>query len=174
MTQKWEAPTTTTLAKMFPKDLWPMAIQQAVTLYNTIPKMDSGLSPEEIWCKSKSTHSVLRNEHPWGCPIYVLDPTLQDGQKIPKWKPRSRVGQYMGKSPLHASTVALVRNLQTGRISPQYHVVFDDNFETVYTDYESQPLLWEELLTTSTFKSDYDNDSFPAIEDEWLNGDYLR
>ena len=72
------------------KDLWPMAIQQAVTLYNTIPKEDSGLSPEEIWCKSKSTHSVLRNAHPWGCPIYVLDPTLQDGQKIPKWKPRSR------------------------------------------------------------------------------------
>ena len=100
---------------------------------------------------------------------YILDPTLQDGQKLPKWKPRSRVGQYMGKSPLHASTVALVRNLQTGRISPQFHVIFDDNFETVYSDYEDQPLLWQELLTTGTFKSDYDLDQVPSLENEWLD-----
>ena len=28
---------------------------------------------------------------------------------------------------------ALVRNLHTGFISPQYHVVFDDKFETVFS-----------------------------------------
>jgi hypothetical protein len=25
--------------------------------------------------------------HVWGCPVYVLDKTLGDGKKIPKWKP---------------------------------------------------------------------------------------
>ena len=104
-----------------------------------------------------------------GCPAYVLDPTLQDGQKIPKWKPRSRVGQYMGLSPLHASTVGVVRNLKTGRLSPQFHVVYDDKFETVSTDFESQPLHWEELLITSSFKSDFCGEEDPELETEWLD-----
>ena len=33
--------------------------------------------------------------------------------------------------------MALVRNLHTGYVSPQYHVVFDDNFETVFNDGKS-------------------------------------
>lgn len=107
-------------------------MDHAVYLHNNTPRMDTGLDPIEIWRKSKSSYSVLRCAHTWGCPAYVLDPTLQDGQKIPKWHPRSRVGQYMGLSPLHASTVGVVRNLKTGRLSPQYHVVYDDKFETVH------------------------------------------
>ena len=58
----------------------------------------------------------------------------------------------MGLSALHASTVGIVRNLETGRLSPQFNVIYDDNFETVHTDIDSQPLLWEELLTTITYK----------------------
>jgi hypothetical protein len=52
--------------------------------------------------------------------VYVLQPRLQDGGKVPKWEPRSRQGQYMGSSPLHASTVGLIRNLRTNHISPQF------------------------------------------------------
>ena len=114
------------------KDLWPMEMTHAVHLHNSTPNMVSGLSPMEVWASSKSSHSSLKNAHPWGCPVYVLNPELQDGQKIPKWEPRSRVGQYMGISPMHANTVGLVRNLKTGRISPQYHLVYDDNFQTVH------------------------------------------
>ena len=57
-------------------------------------------------------------------------PLTEAGGKIPKWMPRSRRGQYMGTSPVHAETIALVRNLKTGYISPQYHTVFDDSFES--------------------------------------------
>ncbi|KAL7482697.1 hypothetical protein ACHAW6_012679 [Cyclotella cf. meneghiniana] len=32
----------------------------------------------------------------------------------------------------HSLTVALVRNQHTGYICPQYHVVFDDKFKTVF------------------------------------------
>ena len=38
-----------------------------------------------------------------------------------------------GSLPLHASTVGLVRNLQNGNINPQFHLVFDDYFETMHT-----------------------------------------
>ena len=44
------------------------------------------------------------------------------------------MGQFLGFSRLHSSTVALVRNLHTGHVSPQYHVVFDDKFETVFSN----------------------------------------
>jgi hypothetical protein len=41
--------------------------------------------------------------------------------------------------PLHASTVALVRNLRTNKISPQFHVVFDDLFGTVHASASGPP-----------------------------------
>ena len=37
----------------------------------------------------------------------------------------------VGISKLHSSMVYLVLNLDTGNVSPQYQVVFDDNFTTV-------------------------------------------
>ena len=147
------------------KELWPLAIDHGIYLYNNMPSKESGKSPVEIWSGSKSSYSSLTNSHPWGCPVYILDPKLQDGQKIPKWRPRSRLGQYMGVSRQHASTVGLVRNLQTGRISPQFHVIYDDDFETVRSDEESHPLIWEELLTFNTFQSDYSaENNIPQLE----------
>ena len=38
---------------------------------------------------------------------------------------------YLGTSPTHSSLVSRVLNLQTGHVSPQYHVVIDDLFTTV-------------------------------------------
>ena len=71
--------------------------------------------------------------HPFGCPVYVLDSALVSGQSIPKWDDRARVGIYLGPSLRHSRSVALVLLLATGLISPQYHVVFDDHFQTVKT-----------------------------------------
>ena len=73
----------------------------------------------------------IKQRHVWGCPVFVLDHRLQNVQKIPKWDERVRVGAYMGRSPNHAGNVALVLNLSTGHVSPQYHIVFDDKFKTV-------------------------------------------
>ena len=51
----------------------------------------------------------LRDFHPFGCPVFVLDARLQSGgSKIPKWDPRARVGIYLGHSPCHAGNVAFV------------------------------------------------------------------
>jgi hypothetical protein len=38
---------------------------------------------------------------------------------------------FVGFSHVHSSLVPLVMNVSTGKISPQYHVVFDDRFSTV-------------------------------------------
>ena len=113
--------------------LWPLALKHAEHLHNEMIQMDSGLAPIELWTKSKSSYSSIQNAHTWGCPVFVLDPTLQDGKKIPKWQPRAQIGQYVGASPNHASSVGLVRNLRTNNISPQYHLVYDDFFETVHS-----------------------------------------
>ena len=67
----------------------------------------------------------------WGCHCYVLDPTLQDRHELPKWKPWTRHGIFVGFSPHHSSLVPLVLNTQTGKISPELHVVLDDWFTSV-------------------------------------------
>jgi len=41
------------------------------------------------------------------------------------------MGRFLGFSDKHSSLVANVRNLSTGYISLQSHLVFDDLFETV-------------------------------------------
>ena len=78
----------------------------------------------------------LRNFHHSGCPVYVLQGPLQQGQKIRKWEERVRIGIYLGPSPQHAKSVALILSLSTGNVSLQYHVQFDDLFETVAKENE--------------------------------------
>ena len=110
------------------KSLWPMAISNAVNLHNHTTQISGGMSPEEVWTRSKSSHIDPQNDNPWGCHEYVLGPRLQDGKILPKRMQKSRRSQYLRNSPLHASIVGLVRNLQTGNISPQFHLVFYDCF----------------------------------------------
>jgi hypothetical protein len=64
--------------------LWPLAMTYAIWCYNKIPTNGTGWSPEELWARTKSPRSGLPRAHVFGCPVYVLDPKLQDGGKIPK------------------------------------------------------------------------------------------
>jgi hypothetical protein len=154
--------------------LWPLALQHSMQLYNETPNPKTGMAPIEIWTKTKSSYSTLINAQPWGCPVYVLDPALQDGRKIPKWNPRSRMGQYVGDSPMHASTVGLIRNLKTQNISPQYHVVYDSFFETVHGDSITDDTVWDELVIFNRFRSNYDEtECVPELSDEWLSQEEL-
>jgi len=68
-------------------NLWPFAVDYAIFLWNNTPRMDSGLSPLDLLSGTKGDCHLLHNTRVWGCPVYVLDPKLQDGHKIPKWKP---------------------------------------------------------------------------------------
>jgi hypothetical protein len=70
---------------------------------------------------------------------YVLEPKLRDNGKLPKWSPCTRRGQFLGFSPVHSSTVGLIRNLRTGLITPQFHCVYDSEFETVLSNNETPP-----------------------------------
>ena len=76
------------------------------------------------------------------------------GSDPPKWEPRSRIGVYLGHSPFHAGSVALVWNPTTGHVSPQYHVVFDDDFTTVsYVEAGTVPPNWVDLVKRSSEKA---------------------
>jgi len=88
----------------------------------------------------KSPHHLFTSEPaPWrmqdfrvfGCPVFVLDKRLQDGDALPKLHSRCWTGIYVGHSLQHAGNVPLMYNPLTTHCSPQYHVTFDDSFSTV-------------------------------------------
>jgi len=81
------------------------------------------------FCKYESD-ATLDHNIPFGCPVHVLDPRLQQIKKIDKLQQRSRVGVYLVQSMNHAKTVCLVLSIKTGLVSPQNHVQFDSYFET--------------------------------------------
>ncbi len=113
--------------------LWPFAVKHAVWLYKPVPNQVSGLTPLELTTKQKAVHRDILRSHVWECPVYVLEPKLQNDQQLPKWNQRSRLGQFLGYPDEHSSLVANARHLGTGYVSPQYHVVFGDLFDTVFS-----------------------------------------
>lgn len=140
--------------------MWPLAMSYAVWVYNRLPLDASGPSPKEIWSSITCHESHLPRAHTFGCPVYVLDPKLQDGQSIPKWNSRVRQGIFVGFSPEHSTNVPLILNPTTQHISPQYHVIFDDEFTTVpalTTDAQRNDL-FAELFTSSRERFVDDND----------------
>lgn len=92
--------------------------------------LKSGKAPLDLLSKVAST-SAPKHFHPFGCPVYILSERMQSDGKGPKWEERTRIGINLGNSPLHARSVALVLNIETGLVSPQFHVKFDDLFEIV-------------------------------------------
>lgn len=148
---------------------WPQAVDYAIWVFNRLPSRNSGTSPLEIWSQTRSLSNELRRGHVFGCPVYVLDPVLQDGGKIPKWNPRSKLGAFMGFSNTHSSLVPLVLNCATGKISPQYHVVFDDRFDTV----PSLPADRDANLTWSTILKVFERDCYLDFDVD-VDGVHLR
>ena len=99
---------------------------------NHLAWRSDGRTPFETLVNLNKSDIEMESFHTFESPCYVVDGRLQSGQgMIPKWDARSRMGSHVGKSPAHASTVALVLNPRTVHVSPQFHVVFDDEFTTV-------------------------------------------
>jgi hypothetical protein len=63
-------------------------------------------------------------------PNLCLKKELKDRKKVGKWSDRTRVGVNLGYSSKHTLNVSLILNQQTGLVSPQYHCIYDDLFET--------------------------------------------
>jgi hypothetical protein len=80
----------------FDAALWPFAMEHAVELWNHMPQQRGGLTPLEQFTGTKSfSYDVIQRARVWGCPVYVLDPKLQDGKKLPKWSKRSHLGMFV-------------------------------------------------------------------------------
>lgn len=157
-------------------NLWPFAVSYATYLYNHLPN-EHGLAPVDLFTGVQSPRHKLKDIHVWGAPVYVLHPTLQQGRKLPRWEPRARRGVFLGFSPEHSSDVPLILNLATGSISPQFHVVFDDEFSTVpsIAPDESPPSFWNDLdLLGHVHKIPLDEHSTLELHNEWLTNDELE
>jgi hypothetical protein len=89
-----------------------------------------------------NVHANIKHWHHFGSPVYVLDKDLQTNAIFDKWKSRSKVGIYVGRSPQHSQNVALVLSKITGLISPQFHVKHDSRFHTVREDKTDSPAPW--------------------------------
>ena len=129
-------------------------------------------------------YEAIVRSHVWGCPVYVLDPKLQDGKKLPKWDPRARRGMYLGCSTDHSSaSIAKVLNLRTGYVSPQFHLVFDDKFTSVNNP-ESAGLVdparfdadhWERIIESGhELYLDPNEPDVPDLDDTWLTPNERR
>jgi hypothetical protein len=153
--------------------VWPQAVAYAAHIYNNTPK--DGVCPAYIFTVSAVPRHHLMDLHVWGCPLYVLDPKIQQGKKLPRWEPRSKRGMFLGLSQQHAREVPLVLNLGTGSITTQFHVVFDDLFTTVPSIERdtAPPDHWEELCHENS--SHIMLDSPPEhSNDEWLTEEDLE
>jgi hypothetical protein len=109
--------------------LWPFAVKYYEDQMKKLTFQSDGRTPFETLPGLYSSQISLFNFHTFECPCSVLDHRLQSGAgKIPKWEPRARMGIYVGRSPSHADNVSLILSPRTGHISPQFHVVYDDDF----------------------------------------------
>ena len=99
-------------------------------VHHSTPSLKDRISPLEKFSQV-AVRPKISPFHHFGCPVYVLDNALTAGESLPKWEERARVGIYLGPSPLHARSVALILSLTIGLVSPQFHVVFDDHFQNV-------------------------------------------
>ena len=115
--------------------MWPYALRAANDALNEVPnpKLTSKLAPLNLFSRNEVSTNA-KHWKPFGCPVYVLDSELQEGKPHHKWRERSRVGIYLGRSPQHNKNVALVMNRTNGLVSPQFHVAFDTTFNTVKQD----------------------------------------
>lgn len=173
--------------------LWPQAVMYAEWLHNRIPQMTTCMSPLELLTRRRSDHRDLLRAKVFGCPSFVLDASLADGKKIPKFKARSKIGQFMGFSDEHSSVVGLVRNLASGSITAQYHVVYDEKFQAVagmsVGDDDEDLSTYVQDLWKNLFDSPYATDWYaeneldsdgeivfevPPLADEWLTEEEIR
>ena len=149
--------------------LFTYALKAFSEQLNVINVDDDGITPMENF-ECTTTDITLKNHHTWGCKIYVSDEIFQGNiTGIPKWEPQLCAGIYIGQLPFHEGSVALVLNPETGHVSPQFHVVLDNEFSTVpFMREVTIPLNWTDLSKHSSQSGAPDNID---LRDNWSNPD---
>jgi hypothetical protein len=135
---RWPSAVTTSL--------WPYALRNTHHMINSFPDSKDGTCPFERFSGVEVAPN-LKSNHTFGCPVYALSSKLASGKTRPKWNSRAIVGLYIGSSPGQARNVSLVLSLDTGLVSPQFHVQHDDFFETVSPKAGNPEILshWQKL-----------------------------
>jgi len=129
--------------------LWPYALTYANDIFCHTPRAKDGVIPFAAF-KGVSITPAVNDFHTWGQPCFVLRPDFQGPVKPPKWEKRAYTGIFLGRSPSHASSVAMVLNIDTAMVTPQYHVAFDELFETVQDEKATASLpRWASLSNIS-------------------------
>jgi hypothetical protein len=118
--------------KTITPELWPFAIQQAATIYNTTTRRcrDYEVSPWEQFTGERSRLNQS-DMYPLFCPVYVLDRRMQEGTSPPKWTKRTTQKVYVGHLHHYSRSVPMIWDPKTKLVSPQFHVMFDNNFDTI-------------------------------------------
>ncbi len=139
--------------QMVDQMFWPFAIKTAAERMNSLHIDTDSHTTESKFYGVNIEIIPMKSFHTMFCPCYVLDSRLHNAGSIgpPKWEPRSNNCVYLGHSWFHAGSVALVYNPSTGHVSPQYHVVFDDDFTMVpYMEDGMIPPNWLDLVHSSS------------------------
>ena len=103
----------------------------------------------------------------------MLDLTIEYGSKLPKWIPCACLGQFLGYSKDHSSSIDLVSNLSTSLITPHFHMVHDDNFSSRSFFCDSSlkffyPRSWDVIFQTGLEKYlHFDSGSTPHLRHSW-------
>ena len=156
--------------------LWPCAIKHYVNLRNSLPRK---FTPKQKHGKStvparfedsplsRFSGTVvepnLSHFHPFGSPVYVLQEALQSLHAHNKWMDRARVGIFLCHSPHHVTDVPLILNTQTGLVSPQFHLIYDDDFDTVKRDAKFKSLWQIKAKIQSHIRGSQSQDLLPTF-----------
>jgi hypothetical protein len=119
------------LPKAVTNNLWPHTLRMAKDALIGTPVMQNAdeLSPHQLFSNTR-TQPDLKHWKPFGCPVRVLDSSIQGGGGTThKWKQRLKVGPHFGRLPQRARSVVPVLDRQTALVSPQFHVMFDPSFQ---------------------------------------------
>ena len=131
--------------------LWTFSVKAVIEILNLLQLDLDENTPTVKFYNIKNIMPNAHEYHTFGCSVYILNSKPQSGSiGPPKWEPRSRVGVYLGHSPMHEVSVALILNPVTVYMSPQYHVVYNETFLTVsHTRDETLPPTWDKMYKKS-------------------------
>jgi hypothetical protein len=112
------------------EEFWSYSYKVAAHQHNDLPSCKSPTTPYKLFTMQDDTFRPT-NYRVFGCPAYVLDPSLADSNPRGKWRNRCYASVYVGVSIVHASNVAMIYNPATSLTSLAYYCLYDKDFTTV-------------------------------------------
>jgi hypothetical protein len=143
--------------KTITAELWPFSIQHAAIIYNTTKRRSHDYDIIQCEQSTDECSKLDQNDmHPLLCPVCVLDRRMQEGTSPPKWTKRTTQKVYIRHLHHYSKSVPMVWDPKTKLISPQFHVMFDDNFDTVQAPDPNitQADTMDSLFKTNRYKYD--------------------